>query len=283
MQPVRRVRRVRLVLAACPLCRLHDALLASEAWTSRKMAACIGKVPAHPAHLTPLLHMNTSARDDALGTPDGRPAAALESPARTEPEVCDVVQAGRHPASRRALLRRAALVVGAGVAAGGGYLAYRADGRRPLAFAALGEALQEVERLAAAGVRALEPATAWNWSQTLVHCAQSIEYSLSGFPAPRSTLFQNTLGAAAFHVFALRGRMNHDLAEPIPGAPALDASVPDASSALARLRQAVNGFTTHTGPLHPHFAYGPLSKGQYEQAHAMHLANHLSAFEVRGG
>ena len=175
------------------------------------------------------------------------------------------------------------LVAGAGVAAGGGYLAYRAGEGRQLVFVVLGEAMQEVERLSAAGVRALEPATAWNWSQTLVHCAQSIEYSLSGFPAPRSALFQNTLGAAAFHVFALRGRMNHNLAEPIPGAPALDAAVPDASAALARLRQAVQGFAIHAGPLHPHFAYGPLSKAQYEQAHAMHLANHLSAFEVRGG
>jgi len=25
-----------------------------------------------------------------------------------------------------------------------------------------------------------------------------------------------------------------------------------------------------------------LSRAQYEQAHAMHLANHLSAFDVRG-
>ena len=213
--------------------------------------------------------MNTSPRDDASGvsgTPGHHRFASLVP-----------------SASRRSFLRRGVLVAGAGVAAGGGYLAYRAGEGRQLVFAALGEAMQEVERLSAAGVRALEPATAWNWSQTLVHCAQSIEYSLSGFPAPRSVLFQNTLGAAAFHVFALRGRMNHNLAEPIPGAPALDAAVPDASAALVRLRQAVQGFAIHAGPLHPHFAYGPLSKVQYEQAHAMHLANHLSAFEVRGG
>ena len=212
--------------------------------------------------------MNTSPRDEAPGV-SGAPRHRSADPLVPS-------------ASRRSFLRRGVLVAGAGVAAGGGYLAYRAGGGRQLVFAALDAAMQEVERLSAAGVRALEPATAWNWSQTLVHCAQSIEYSLSGFPAPRSALFQNTLGAAAFHVFSARGRMSHNLAEPIPGAPALDAALPDASVALVRLRQAVQGFAIHAGPLHPHFAYGPLSKAQYEQAHAMHLADHLSAFELRG-
>lgn len=184
--------------------------------------------------------------------------------------------------SRRAFLRRGAIVAGAGAAVGGGYLAYGPGEGRRLAFATLVDAMQEVERLAGAEVQPLAPATAWNWSQTLEHCAQSIEFSLQGFPAPRSALFQNTLGAAAFKVFALRGRMSHNLAEPIPGAPALDASAPDASAALARLRKAVQDFAIHAGPLHPHFAYGALNKAQYEQAHAMHLANHLSAFDVRG-
>ena len=139
--------------------------------------------------------------------------------------------------------------------------------------------MAEAERLNAAWVHALEPATAWTWAQTLVHCAQSIEYSLQGFPLPKSALFQNTLGAAAFKVFTLRGRMSHNLAEPIPGAPALDANA-SAEGALARLRQAVQDFGAHTGPLQPHFAYGALSRAQYEQAHAMHLANHLSAFNL---
>ena len=179
--------------------------------------------------------------------------------------------------SRRAAVLGAAALLGPTVSG----CSTAADGDRPLSFLSLAEAEQEIARLGQS--TEVRSSAVWNWSQTLVHCAQSIEYSLSGCPAPRSVLFQNTLGAAAFHVFALRGRMNHNLAEPIPGAPALDAAVPDASAALVRLRQAVQGFAIHAGPLHPHFAYGPLSKAQYEQAHAMHLANHLSAFEVRGG
>jgi len=172
--------------------------------------------------------------------------------------------------------------VGAAAVAGAGYLLYRPGNDRQLVFATVADAMREVERLAGAAVGPLAPATAWNWSQTLEHCAQSIEFSLQGFPAPKSALFQNTLGAAAFNVFALRGRMSHNLAEPIPGAPVLDASTPDASVALARLRKAVQDFAVHAGPLYPHFAYGALSKAQYEQAHAMHLANHLSAFDLQG-
>ena len=51
--------------------------------------------------------------------------------------------------------------------------------------------------------------------------------------------------------------------------------------ALDRLRQAIGRFRGWSGPLQPHFAYGALDKAGYERAHAMHLANHFSAFDVR--
>ena len=184
--------------------------------------------------------------------------------------------------SRRSFLRSGAGIAtaGAAVAAGGGYyLLHRPARDRQLVLGHISDAMAEVERLSAGVVQPLDAATAWSWAQTLGHCAQSIEFSLQGFPAHKSALFQNTLGSAALAVFAWRGRMSHNLAEPIPGAPALDANA-SAEGALARLRQAVQDFGAHTGPLQPHFAYGALSRAQYEQAHAMHLANHLSAFDL---
>jgi|GEM_PF-176446 len=214
------------------------------------------------------------------GAPGAAPSAA--TPAVTGPADARLAPAGPPAASgRRAFLAAGA---GAALAAAGaaGYFLHRPGNDRQLVFATLHDAMREAERLNAAAVHALEPATAWTWAQTLVHCAQSIEYSLQGFPSPKSALFQNTLGTAAFQVFALRGRMSHNLAEPIPGAPALDAPTTDASVAMARLRQAVQGFAIHTDALQPHFAYGALTRPQYEQAHAMHLANHLSAFDGRG-
>jgi hypothetical protein len=149
---------------------------------------------------------------------------------------------------------------------------------RSLQFSTLAEAQEEVVRLAQAP--ALDSNAAFSWSQTLEHCAQSIEFSMRGFPQPKSALFQKTLGAAAFQVFSWRGRMSHDLAEPIPGAPALATDMP-AAAAVERLTQAISAFAQWRNPLQPHFAYGLLEKPQYEQAHAMHLAQHLSGFTLK--
>jgi hypothetical protein len=149
---------------------------------------------------------------------------------------------------------------------------------RRLQLASLDEAMDELTRLAQAGE--LVSGTTWSWPQTLIHCAQSIEYSVAGFPKQKSALFQHTFGSAAYRVFAWRGRMTHDLAEPIPGAPSLE-TASDVAAAVARLREAARAFQQWTGPLRPHFAYGTLSKREYELAHAMHLANHFSVFQAR--
>ena len=149
---------------------------------------------------------------------------------------------------------------------------------RQLRFHSLAAAEEELARLAQA--RELLSDATWSWVQTLVHCAQSIEFSMSGFPEPKSRLFQHTIGSAAIAVFSWRGRMTHDLSEPIPGAPALDAKS-DAAQAVERLRASMLAFAGWSKPLRPHFAYGDLGKQEYERAHAMHLANHLSAFRVQ--
>jgi hypothetical protein len=149
---------------------------------------------------------------------------------------------------------------------------------RQLQFPSLAAAEQELARLAQA--KELVSAGTWGWAQTLVHCAQSIEYSMSGFPEPKSKLFQRTLGSVAIVVFSWRGRLTHDLAEPIAGAPALDPKA-DVAQAAERLRASMLRFANWSQPLQPHFAYGELNKQQYELAHAMHMANHLSAFRIK--
>jgi len=67
--------------------------------------------------------------------------------------------------------------------------------------------------------------------------------------------------------------MSHDLAEPIPGAPALGAGA-DWKPAALRLRQAIVRFNEYSGPLKRHFAYGALSKPEFALAHSLHIANH---------
>jgi len=184
--------------------------------------------------------------------------------------------AHNNPTSRRAFLASTAAVGLVAATTSACQSASAAD--RQLVFASLKDARRELDRLGKAA--ALRSSTQWSWPQTLTHCAQSIEFSLTGFPSPKSALFQNTAGALGFQVFTWRGRMSHDLAEPIPGAPALDTSN-DPVLAMARLQQAMADFQKRTTPLQPHFAYGALNKPAYERAHAMHLANHLSAFDVQ--
>jgi hypothetical protein len=120
----------------------------------------------------------------------------------------------------------------------------------------------------------------WNLSQVLQHLAQSIEFSMQGYPALKGAWFRSTIGSAAFAVFNAQGTMSHDLAEPIPGAPALDASVA-LKDAVNRLLAAMEAFAGFDGTLRPHFAYGALTKPQYERAHLMHLSHHWIQFQPR--
>lgn len=120
----------------------------------------------------------------------------------------------------------------------------------------------------------------WNLSQVIQHLAQSIEFSMRGFPALKGAWFRSTLGSAAFAVFNARGAMSHSLDEPIPGAPALDAAQALRLS-VQRLLDAMDAFARFDGTLLPHFAYGELTKPQYERAHLMHLANHWTQFQLK--
>jgi hypothetical protein len=113
----------------------------------------------------------------------------------------------------------------------------------------------------------------WTLAQMLNHAAQSIDYSIDGFPEMKSALFRGAVGSVAFAVFQARGRMSHTLDEPIPGAPALDAQAP-LEPAITRALAALRRFEAHSGALAPHFAYGALDKPQYTRAHLMHVANH---------
>lgn len=174
-------------------------------------------------------------------------------------------------ATRRTLLIAGGVVAGTGAA---GLLWIRAgnDG----AVLTVDAALQKIDALAKGAIASTGK---WNPHQIFTHCAQSIEYSMAGYPAPKSKLFQDTAGAAAFALFSAKGKMKHGLAEQIDGAPALEAKT-DTAAALARLRQAFLDFRRFNGALAPHFAYGPLDKQQFEQAHVMHFYNHLDEIKA---
>jgi hypothetical protein len=172
---------------------------------------------------------------------------------------------------RRSALRRVGLVVGVGALAAP--LAVSVVHPAPLnteRFASIDAALKTLAQLRSAPPRMTG---AWDLPQVLHHAAQSIEYSISGFPAPKPAWFRATVGSYAFALFNASGQMTHSLREPIPGAPDIAPGQPLAP-AIDHAIAALQAFERHAGPLAPHFAYGALDKPDYTRAHLMHLANH---------
>lgn len=118
---------------------------------------------------------------------------------------------------------------------------------------------------------------AGNWSpgKVFTHCAQSIEYSLKGYPEMKSALFRGSVGKIAFSVFAFKNKMNHGLEEPIPGAEDISNDT-ELKAGIKRLIQAIDDFSkAKESSLRPHFAYGELTKEEYEVAHSLHIKNHM--------
>lgn len=127
--------------------------------------------------------------------------------------------------------------------------------------------------------KTLRSRAGWSPFKVLTHLAQSIEFSMTGYPALKSPLFRHTAGPAAFFAFSTAGAMKHPLTEPILGAPQI-ADDGDVDAALKRLLLALQSFSAWQGPLAPHFAYGELDKAAYAQAHVMHIKDHWRALAV---
>jgi hypothetical protein len=142
----------------------------------------------------------------------------------------------------------------------------------PIDLARLAERLHQ--NLGSPERELLAPGSSWNLSQTLQHCAQTVRYSVTGYPALKPALFRATAGALAKRVFLRRGAMRHSLDAVIDGAPPLDPLMP-VTEAAAGLTDAVALFTGHAAEHAPHPAYGRCTHDEFARLHAMHLAEHL--------
>jgi hypothetical protein len=138
----------------------------------------------------------------------------------------------------------------------------------------LEEARAQLEQMELYAMRAPGP---WSVGQVLVHCAQSLEYALTGFPENKPRLFRATVGKLALAIFLLRGRLSHDRAAAIPGAP--DLLPTETEPALARLFAAIDAFRA-ADRFAEHFAYGAVDKARYDRVQAMHIADHLSSLQL---
>lgn len=128
-------------------------------------------------------------------------------------------------------------------------------------------------------VRAVVTEAPAGFGAAMAHCAQSIDCSIDGYPKPAIWPIRALIGPRVLKRFLAQGFMRHDTNAPVPGVAPPDPALSSADG-LAKLEAAITRFRGHTGPLAPHFAYGPVSKSAYEAVHAMHVANHLDALLV---
>jgi hypothetical protein len=123
----------------------------------------------------------------------------------------------------------------------------------------------------------IESAGQWSAYKVFMHCAESVDYSIAGYPKHNSTMFKKTVGKMAFSAFSAKRKMSHNLAEEIPGTDSI-ANTGNVAEALKHLKMSLLKFEAFSGDLQAHFAYGELTKPEYEVAHAMHFLNHLQEF-----
>ena len=144
-----------------------------------------------------------------------------------------------------------------------------------IVLSSLKEALSFLEKIEN---RDLSVGGDWDINQIFHHCSQSIEYSMSGYPINKNILFRKTIGKIVLSKFLSQGYMSHNLNDPIPGAPNLPEKTQSFTDGLSRLKEAIKTFQTYDKKTAPHFVYDEVSHEEYDRIHAMHLANHLSAF-----
>jgi hypothetical protein len=113
----------------------------------------------------------------------------------------------------------------------------------------------------------------------IAHCAQSVECSMTEYPALRSRLFRATIGPLVKRKFLRAHAMSHDVTAPIAGAPMIATSTP-LDDACERAAAALRAFAAFDGELAPHLAYGRCTKPEYAELHLLHFEDHARALGV---
>lgn len=166
--------------------------------------------------------------------------------------------------------RRTFLLGGTALIAAGGLGLYAGKHLHQFDLAAL---LQQLQALRG---KDIQHSGAWSATEVFQHCAQSIAGSLDGYPEHKSVLFKHSAGKLALSTFQAAGAMRHPLSEPIPGMAALDPQRATAEALELLIQQIARFLQSPEQALQPHFAYGSLSKSDYQAAHFLHISQHLT-------
>jgi hypothetical protein len=151
----------------------------------------------------------------------------------------------------------------------------KVNGRRKLRFTTLDDILADAERLTAGQARQLGN---WSLGQATGHLARAMKMSLDGTTLGRAPLPIRVLLRYVFKKRILTKGMR-------PGfnlkGPFADYIIPDAActseQGLADLRTGIERLKREP-QRHPHPAFGPLTREEWDQLHLRHAELHLSFF-----
>ncbi len=144
-------------------------------------------------------------------------------------------------------------------------------------FSSLADVERWLDRVESATSVTAADAAGFSPGQALVHCAQSLDYQRTGFPAPKPTIVRRTVGRVVAAAFLRRGSMRHAIDAPIPGAPMIDTT--GTAPGVAAVRRAIADFRA-ADTVAEHFVYGRLDHAQAERLQAFHIANHAAAITL---
>jgi hypothetical protein len=147
--------------------------------------------------------------------------------------------------------------------------------RRKLSFATLDDVVLDAQNLQTKGY---EKTGNWDLAQICLHLADWMRFPIEGFPKPPLPIrfmlwgLRNTIGRKMYRKYTLEGMP--------AGKPTMPQSVhqpgPDAASAIAKLKEAVERFKAYTGTIHPSPLFGALNKDEATRLQLVHCAHHLS-------
>ena len=117
----------------------------------------------------------------------------------------------------------------------------------------------------------------WDAHQHLMHCSQSLQLNITGYPLEKSHLFQKTIGKTVFFLFKTFGSLSHNTNAFTTGTDPIRKN--GLQEGIHEYRNQIIQFLDWKGPVKPHAFFGKLSKHDIIRYHSMHFANHLEQFE----
>lgn len=93
----------------------------------------------------------------------------------------------------------------------------------------------------------------------------------------KSPFIRYTIGKIAFRKFKRQGFMNHSLTAHVPGGDQLEVELSQQDS-IQKLLDTIETFQKYTG-VKPHLLFGNLTKAEYDQYFAMHIADYFSELD----